>query len=164
MEFLKYCHILMLAYSILNSLILLGVTAILNFCSFISCQGNTAAFPQYCQSSFSHPTAPMACFPTWVSHVQPWPVALGTEHLLFFESCNDCWSIPESRFQRDFTKESAGSVLFGTQGMSQHWIIDINPLKSLWKVKTNDATCSVREKMSVFCNRYGYTEGFLLKK
>lgn len=147
----------MLAYSILNLLIHIAVTAILNFCSFISCQGNTAAFPQCCQHSSSHPS--------WVSHVQPWPVALGTEHLLFIELCNDCWSIPESPDSGEmFTKKSAESVLFGTQGMSQQQIIDINPLKPLWKVKTNDATRSAREKMSVLCKRYGYTEGFLLQK
>lgn len=43
--FLQYWHISMLLYSILNLSIHLGVTAILFFCSFISCQGITASFP-----------------------------------------------------------------------------------------------------------------------
>lgn len=39
--------------------------------------------------------------------------------------------------------------------MSQHWLIDINPLISLWKVKTNDDTFSAREKMSVYAKDVG---------
>ena len=42
----------MLAYSILNLSIHLGVTAILIFCSFTSCQGITASFPQHLSEQF----------------------------------------------------------------------------------------------------------------
>lgn len=52
MDFLKYRHISILAYSILNLSIHLGVTAILIFCSFILCQGITAAFPQQLSEQF----------------------------------------------------------------------------------------------------------------
>lgn len=48
--------------------------------------------------------------------------------------------------------------------MSQHWLIDVNPLKSLWKVKTSDVTCSAREKMCQLCARdVGTLKDFLSK-
>lgn len=60
------------------------------------------------------------------------------------------WLLEHPDSSKMFTKKSARSVLYGTQGMSQHWILDISPLKPLWKMRTNDAICSARKRCQ-FC-------------
>lgn len=124
-----------------------------------------APFPQCYQHSSSRPTAPVIVFPLGSPMCSPgqWLWELNTSCSLSHATAaraSHRVQIPERCAQRN----QQDSVLFGTRRMSQHWLIDINALKSLWKVKTNDATCSAREKVSALCKTCGYTEGFLLQK
>lgn len=86
------------------------------------------------------------------------------KHILFIVSCKDtdCWSssqCPDST--KMFTKKSARSMLYGTQGVSQYWILDIIPQKSLWKIRTNDAICSARKRWQFWAREMGTLKDFL---
>jgi len=60
-----------------------------------------------------------------------------------------------------FTKKSARSVLYGTQGMSHHWIVVIIPLKPLWKMRISDAVYSARKRCQFCAREMGTPKDFL---